>query len=128
MGALSDVKNGILPGDWRSDFEANYTLTVQVENFEKNMIFVLTLPEEINFGDDDPYCTGLKGTNNDVLNCVADRDAKTLTFTNALEFAEANPGEMVILIENFRNPTENIVTSSFGIKTMTYDFYDMDEI
>ncbi len=28
MGELSGIKNGILPGDWRSDFEANYTLTI----------------------------------------------------------------------------------------------------
>lgn len=36
-GLLSNIKNGIIPGDFRTDFEANYTFTVQVENFEKNM-------------------------------------------------------------------------------------------
>ena len=28
QGALSDQKNGLLPSDFRTDFEANYTLTV----------------------------------------------------------------------------------------------------
>jgi len=37
VGELSSYKNGILPGDFRTDFEANYTLTVNVGNFEKNM-------------------------------------------------------------------------------------------
>ena len=83
-GALSLFKNGIIPGDFRTDFEANYTLTVQVENFEKNMAFTLTLPEEINFGEADPYCTGLSGTDNDVLRCDTDRATKTLKFTNAM--------------------------------------------
>ena len=86
------------------------------------------MPPEINFGDDDPFCTGLKGTDIDVLNCVADREAKTLTFDNVMQFSEANPGEMIILLENLRNPVENIITSSFGIKTMTFDGYDMDQI
>ena len=27
-GILSDTKNGIIPDDFRTDFEANYTLTV----------------------------------------------------------------------------------------------------
>ena len=88
----------------------------------------LTLPPEINFGDDNPFCTGLKGTDIDVLNCVADREAKTLTFDNVMQFSEANPGEMVILLENLRNPVENIITSSFGIKTKTFDGFDMDRI
>lgn len=35
---------------------------------------------------------------------------------------------MVILIENLRNPLENIITSSFGIKTQTFDGYAMDEL
>lgn len=37
MGVMSTIKNGIIPGDFRTDFEANYTFTVHVENFEKNM-------------------------------------------------------------------------------------------
>jgi hypothetical protein len=37
VGALSTYANGILPSDFRTDFEANYTLTVNVGNFEKNM-------------------------------------------------------------------------------------------
>ena len=53
-GSLSSVKNGIIPGDFRTDFETNYTLTVTMANFEKNMQFVLNLPEEIDFGDADP--------------------------------------------------------------------------
>lgn len=114
-GELSTIKNGILPGDFRTDFEANYTLTVQVENFEKNMRFTLNLPEEIDFGDEDPVCLGLSGVDNDVLRCEADREAKTLKFTNAMQFSQANPGEMVILIENLRNPLTNVVTSSFTI-------------
>mgnify|MGYP006975448566 FL=1 len=65
MADLSPIKNGIIPGDFRTDFEANYTLTLEVENFEKNMAFTLYLPEEIEFGDADPLCTGISGLDSD---------------------------------------------------------------
>ena len=117
MGVLSGIKNGIIPGDFRTDFESNYTLTVNLDNFEKNMRVILTLPEEIDFGDEDPYCTGISGVDNDVLRCEADREAKTIDFSNAMQFSNANPGEMVILIESLRNPKENVVTSSFTVQT-----------
>ena len=84
LGDLSATKNGIVPSDFRTDYEANYTLTVEVANFEKNMQFILYLPGEIDFGDENPYCTGLAGTDNKVLKCEADRGAKTLKFTNAM--------------------------------------------
>jgi len=61
-----------------------------------------------------------------VLRCEADRDAKTLSFTNILQFAQANPGEMRILIENLKNPSVNEITKSFLIKTFTKDDYPMD--
>ena len=99
-----------------------------MENFEKNMYFTLSLPAEIDFGDEDPYCTGLSGVDNDVLRCDADRDAKTLKFTNAMQFSQANPGEIVILIENLKNPKENVITSSFMVVTETFDGYPMDEL
>ena len=84
LGDLSATKNGIIPSDFRTDFEANYTLTVEVSNFEKNMQVIMYLPGEIDFGDADPYCTGLSGTDNKVLRCDTNRSAKTLTFTNAM--------------------------------------------
>lgn len=65
MADLSPIKNGIIPGDFRTDFEADYTLTLEVENFEKNMAFTLHLPEEIDFGDADPLCTGVSGLDTD---------------------------------------------------------------
>ena len=86
------------------------------------------MPKEIDFGDADPYCTGLSGTSNTVLNCVPDRSAKTIRFTNAMQFATANPGTMVILIESLKNPSENAITSSFGIFTESNDGYEMDKI
>lgn len=92
------------------------------------MAFTLHLPAEIDFGDEDPYCTGLSGTDNKVLRCDTDRAAKTLKFTNAMQFAQANPGPMGILIEKLRNPSENVITGSFLITTESYDGYAMDEI
>ena len=127
-GSLSPTKNGIIPGDFRTEFETNYTLTVTMANFEKNMQFVLKLPDEIDFGDENPQCIGLAGTDNEVLNCDTDRELKTLTFTNAMQFSESNPGEMSILIEKLRNPVENIETSTFKIDTYTYDDYKMDTL
>ena len=56
------------------------------------MIMVLILPAEIDFGDELPLCTGISGTSNTQLICKADRERKTLTFSNAMQFAEANPG------------------------------------
>ena len=54
VGRLDPAKNGILPGDFRTDFVSNYTLTIQVENFENNMQLTLYLPEEIDFDEADP--------------------------------------------------------------------------
>ena len=125
---LVSEKNGIVPGDFRTEFMANYTLTVTVNNFEKAMKIVLHLPEEIDFGEEDPTCTGLSGVDNPSIICIADRAAKTLSFPNALQFALSNPGEMRFLIENLRNPKVNEITNSFLIKTYTKDDYPMDEL
>lgn len=54
VGRLDPAKNGVLPADFRTDFAAAYTLTLQVSNFETNMVFTLFLPDEINFTEDDP--------------------------------------------------------------------------
>ena len=78
VGELVSAKNGILPGDFRTDFEANYTLTVEVANFEKNMQFILYLPAEIDFGAADPICLGLSGVDNEVLRCDTNREEKSL--------------------------------------------------
>ena len=45
-----------------------------------------------------------------------------------MQFVNGNPGTMVVLIENLRNPLENVITSSFSIKTQTFDGYAMDEL
>ena len=63
-----------------------------------------------------------------MLRCDADREAKTIKFSNAMQFSNANPGEMVILIETLRNPKENVVTSSFVVRTESFDGYAMDEL
>lgn len=97
-------------------------------NFEINMVITLHLPEEINFTEEDPYCLGLSGVDKDILRCDTDRTARTLSFTNALEYKQSNPGQMQILIENLMNPTDNVVTGSFGITTKTSDDYSMDEL
>ncbi len=113
VGELAQTQNGMFPGIFRTNFEPNYTFTFQAQNYEKNMIITLKLPKEIDFGDEVPYCTGLQGTSNEVLICAEDRKAKTITFSNVMQFADANPGQVVILIENLKNPAENSVTSSF---------------
>jgi hypothetical protein len=92
------------------------------------MRIILQLPMEINFGADDPTCYGLSGVAPSELNCITDRKKKTISFTNALEYAETNPGEIRLSIENLKNPSENKVTSSFSIKTETFDGYPMDDI
>ena len=128
VGKLDPTKNGILPGDFRTDFASNYTLTIQVENFENNMHFTLFLPEEIDFDEADPVCIGLSGTDTDTLRCDTSRSTKSLTFTNAFQFKQGNPGEMKILIENLKNPVDNIITKSFSLVTATADGYGMDEL
>ena len=45
-----------------------------------------------------------------------------------MEFAVSNPGKMSFSIEKLKNPSENIITSSFMIKTETFDGFPMDEI
>ena len=51
-----------MPSDFRSDFQTNYTLSIKVENYEKNMAFTVAIPTEINFGGNDPQCSGLTGS------------------------------------------------------------------
>lgn len=91
LGALAPTSNGLVPDDFRQDFETNYTATIKVENFEKNMKFTLKLPKEIDFGAEDPKCTGLTGTSGPLI-CEINRTAKTLTFPNVYTFFDANPG------------------------------------
>jgi len=99
----------LVPDDFRSDFETNYTLSIQVFNFEKNMAFTLKLPKEIDFGDEDPTCSGLTGSSGTLV-CEIDRKKKTLFFPNTFTFYDANPGKLEILIDPLRNPTTNLVT------------------
>ena len=84
VGLLDPSKNGVLPNDFRTDFATGYTLTVQVENFETNMVFTVFLPDQINFTDDDPQCLGISGLDNGVLRCETNRSSKSLKFTNAM--------------------------------------------
>ena len=63
-----------------------------------------------------------------MLKCATDRTEKSITFTNAMLYAQANPGQLEILIENLKNPVENKITSSFGLRTKTFDNYGMDEL
>mmetsp|Transcript_36595 Transcript_36595/g.48051 ORF Transcript_36595/g.48051 Transcript_36595/m.48051 type:complete len:153 (+) Transcript_36595:332-790(+) len=126
-GELNPTLNGMVPDDFRSDFETNYTLSIQVENYEKNMAFTLALPEEIDFGDEDPVCSGLTGSTG-MLVCEANRKKKSLFFPNVFTFYDANPGKLEILIQPLRNPKTNLVTSSFLISTQTFDGYLMDTI
>ena len=102
-GLLKDTENGLVPDDFRSDFETNYTLSIQVNNFEKNMAFTLALPDEIDFGDEDPKCSGLTGSRG-ALVCEVNRRKKTIFFPNVYTFYDANPGTLEILIDPLRNP------------------------
>ena len=128
VGKLDPAKNGVLPSDFRTDFASPYTLTFQVSNFETNMVFTLFLPDEITFTEDDPQCFGVSGTDEDVLRCETQRSTRSLRFTNAMQFKQANPGALTILIENLMNPADNVITKSFGLTTETADGYAMDEL
>jgi len=96
VGLLDPKKNGIIPTDFRTDFPSPYLLTLQVANFETNMVFTLFLPDQINFVEEDPQCFGISGTDNEVLMCDTNRSAKSLSFTNVLQFRQSNPGQMKI--------------------------------
>ena len=63
-----------------------------------------------------------------MLRCDTQRSTKSLTFTNAFQFKQGNPGEMKILIENLKNPVDNVITQSFSLVTSTTDGYGMDEL
>ena len=86
LGTIDATKNGIIPKDFRTDSESAYTLTVDFDNFEQNMIFTVLLPPEVDLGVDDAFCTGVSGINiiNDVLRCSTDRTEKSITFSNAM--------------------------------------------
>lgn len=100
VGLLDKNLNGILPTDFRTDFPSPYTLTLQFSSFETDMAFTLYLPEEINFTEDNPSCYGISGTDNEVLRCDINRVAKSIRFSNVLQYRQTNPGKMEIMIEN----------------------------
>jgi hypothetical protein len=127
-GDLSQYQNGLLPGDFRSSFETNYTLEVYLENYEQNMNIILTLPPEISFATDTIVCEGLQGTDSKNVTCLEDRENKQINFTDAVTFQRGNPGTIRINIQKLKNPIENIVTSSFKIETYTDDGWKLDEI
>lgn len=88
------------------------------------------MPPEINFGTDAVYCEGLAGTdrNGENITCIEDREAKTINITDALTFTRGNPGPVRIVLSKLKNPTENIITSSFKIETFTPDGWVLDEV
>ena len=129
-GELSPYKNGLLPDEFQANYETNYTLEVYFVNYKQNLDILLTLPEEINFGTDAVYCEGLAGTdrNGENITCIEDREAKTINITDALTFTRGNPGAVRIVLSKLKNPTENIITSSFKIETFTPDGWVLDEV
>ena len=50
------------------------------------MKIVLKLPVQLRFGSNEIKCFGETGTDSDVVNCVTDVTARTITITNAVTF------------------------------------------
>ena len=116
LGTLSATLNGLIPGDFRSDFQTNYTLSLKAENYEKNMAFTVVLPPEITFGENNPACSGITGSSGSIA-CETDRSKKTLFFPNVFTFYDADPGVIKVEVDKLRNPKTNLVTQSFIIAT-----------
>ena len=127
-GELSRYRNGLLPGDFRSSFETNYTLSVYVANYKQNMNIILTLPPEVAFATDTLSCEGLAGTDSANVTCLEDRENRRINITDAVTYQRGNPGEIRLLLSKLKNPLENVVTSSFKIETYTSDGWKLDEI
>ena len=88
------------------------------------------MPPEIEFGDEKLYCEGISGTdrNGENITCIEDREAKTVNITGALTYTAGNPGAVRIVLSKLKNPTENIITSSFTIETFTPDGWVLDKV
>ena len=127
-GELSQFKNGLLPSEFKQNFNSNYTFEVSPVNYAQNMFIVLTLPKEIFFGSSNVNCYGLAGTDTENVTCSTDTRKKQITLTDAVTFQRGNPGKIRFMLDSLKNPKDNIETGSFSIETYTPDEWVLDKI
>lgn len=106
----------------------NYTLAFKPANYLQNMQIVLTLPPQIRFGSNQVKCYGAQGTDSELLKCDTNIRNRTVTVTNAVTYQKGNPGTIKIVFDSFKNPDKNIITSRWGLSTMTSDGFMLDNL
>jgi len=89
---------------------------------------LLTLPKQITFGKTPVKCFGIAGTDSENITCTTDARKKQVRITDAVRYQRGNPGTIRIVIDNLKNPKQNIVTDSFVVQTYTSDGWVLDEI
>lgn len=127
-GEFSLDSVAVIPDDFRQSFATNYTLEFTPTNYQQNMKLMIGLPSEVLFGSNRIKCYGLIGTDKQDLDCQTSTTQKTISITDAFQYQRGNPGNVKIVFETLKNPTENIVTGSFRIATFTPNNYMLDSI
>lgn len=77
------------------------------------------MPSEVLFGGNSLQCTGLKGTDTAFLACKLHLKKKRILIDDAFANQRGNPGQVKILLSALKNPTQNIITDSFKMATLT---------
>lgn len=127
-GVMDPAKTAVMPSNFIQNVVGNYTLTIVPSNYQQNMMITIQLPKEINFSNQTTACIGISGTDSPQLNCTINKTKKLITITDAVKYQRGNPGTIKIMLTNLLNPVENIITSSFIIKTMTSTNFALDQI
>lgn len=60
--------------------------------------------------------------------CTTDTTKRTVTITNAFDYYRTAPFNVSFTLYNFMNPSDNIITDSFGISTFTSSGYAIDTL
>ena len=127
IGKLKMQNAGVTPSYWEKKQEANYTIAFKPANFEQRMKILITVPKTITILEK-IICHGVRGTDSTEVNCEVDQDENTIRLLDAVDQRDIAPPRIEVLIESLYNPTENIVTESFGIETFTHDNYGIDSL
>ena len=124
---MSERNAGVKPSSFIKEAIANYTITFAPLNFETEIKIVYYVPRTITINPG-LKCRGVLGTSQTDLACYPDNYLNTITVVNAAYGMESMPEEITVEFDAMTNPTNNIITDTFRIYTITKDDYEIDKL
>lgn len=86
------------------------------------------IPSEISINSTSVTCRGVHGIDKVNLTCTTNLTEKSVTITDGFTVREVIPKNITFTLATLKNPTLNILTSTFNITTYTSDNYVIDAI